>query len=673
MAIFKCKMCGGSLDVVEGATTVTCEYCGSTQTIPKLADEKVARLFDRANHLRRNNEFDKATGIYEQILEENNQDSEVYWSLVLCRYGIEYVEDPATNKRIPTVNRAQFTSIFDDDNFKQALTYADDAQKEIYQCEAEAINEIQKGILEISQKEEPFDVFICYKETDSNGQRTRDSVFANDIYHQLKAEGFKVFYARITLESKLGVAYEPYIFAALNTAKIMIVIGTQPEYFNAVWVKNEWSRYLALVKSNPDKMLIPAYSGMDPYDLPQEFSHLQAQDMSKLGFMSDLVRGIKKILGGGAQKGSSSSSSGVKQTVPAMLKRTQIFLNNGDWENADAKCENILDIEPENGQAYIYKLMAYLQVSREEMIPEKSPTALDDLADFKNVLNYTNIETVERFYAYNNAIKERLAREEAERLEQERLAEEERQRMLEEEDRKRKQKEMENNLVREWKTEGGFYKLLDRLKGWIWIALVAYGIFELSDSYKFSEVNVYYFIDLFEIFIGLYWVFGLGILLDAFKPIHISIMAQVRGMETRLLARFLKRNTASEYAEPFSYYGTNWQVLFGKCKSANILLYVAEYIFRAVEIVLTMIFTKPYLEYLIRLFFRTPTSALEDMLNFADVDEFAEFVKRIIITDELIILVVSLVVLGIIRGIVKNARMKVQRTYLRNNPIADDN
>lgn len=42
-------------------------------------------------------------------------------------------------------------------------------------------------------------------------------------------------------------------------------------------------------------MLIPAYKDMDPYDLPEEFSHLQAQDMGKLGFMQDLIRGIKKI------------------------------------------------------------------------------------------------------------------------------------------------------------------------------------------------------------------------------------------------------------------------------------------------------------------------------------------------------------------------------------------
>ena len=49
-------------------------------------------------------------------------------------------------------------------------------------------------------------------------------------------------------------------------------------------------------KSQGKKVLIPSFKDMDPYDLPEEFSHLQAQDMSKLGFMQDLVHGIKKII-----------------------------------------------------------------------------------------------------------------------------------------------------------------------------------------------------------------------------------------------------------------------------------------------------------------------------------------------------------------------------------------
>jgi len=375
MTLFKCKMCGGALEINNNETVATCEYCGTQQTLPKLDDDRRANMYDRANHFRRNNEFDKAMGIYEQILNEDNTDAEAYWSLVLCRYGIEYVEDPATHKRIPTVNRAQFTSVFDDDNYKSALKYADGYQRNIYEEEAKTINEIQKGILAISQKEEPFDVFICYKETDNNGRRTPDSVLANDLYHQLIQEGFKVFFARITLEDKLGTAYEPYIFAALNSAKVMVVLGTKPEYFKAVWVRNEWSRYLALIKQGQKKMLIPAYKDMDPYDLPEEFSHLQAQDMSKLGFMQDLIRGIKKIAEADTPK-----VAVVKETVHTaettntapLLKRAFMFLEDEDWTSANDYCEKVLDIDPECAMAYLGKLMAELQVKEQELLKNKA-------------------------------------------------------------------------------------------------------------------------------------------------------------------------------------------------------------------------------------------------------------------------------------------------------------
>ena len=375
MALFKCKMCGGTLEINNNETVATCEYCGTQQTLPKLDDDRRANMYDRANHFRRNNEFDKAMGIYEQILNEDNTDAEAYWSLVLCRYGIEYVEDPSSHKRIPTVNRAQFTSIFDDDNYKSALQYADGYQRNIYEEEAKAINEIQKGILAISQKEEPFDVFICYKETDNSGRRTPDSVLANDLYHQLTQEGFKVFFARITLEDKLGSAYEPYIFAALNSAKVMVVLGTKPEFFKAVWVRNEWSRYLALIKQGQKKILIPAYKDMDPYDLPEEFSHLQAQDMSKLGFMQDLIRGIRKI----AQT-ETAKTTVVKETVISggnantapLLRRAYMFLEDGDWNSANEYCEKVLDIDPENASAYLGKLLSELRVRKQEELADQA-------------------------------------------------------------------------------------------------------------------------------------------------------------------------------------------------------------------------------------------------------------------------------------------------------------
>lgn len=439
MSTFNCKMCGGTLEIQTDATVVTCDYCGTQQTLPKLTDEKRTNLYERANHFRRNNDFDKAMAIYEQILDEDQTDAEAYWSLVLCQYGIEYVEDPITRKRIPTVNRAQFTSIFDDDNYKSALQYADSYQRRIYQEETKAINEIQKGILAISQNEEPFDIFICYKESDNNGRRTPDSVLAQDLYYQLTDDGFKVFFSRITLEDKLGTAYEPYIFAALNSAKVMVVLGTKPEYFNAVWVKNEWSRFLALVKSSRgQKMLIPAYRDMNPYDLPEEFSHLQAQDMSKLGFMQDLTRGIKKLVAKDTPVPAptpvsspvvpmQSSARDVSRSDPAtasLVKRMMMFLGDGEWTKADEYCERILDIDPECSKAYIGKLMAKAHIKTLQDLHKADFSSSEISKLYDKACKFSNPDEYDLYKSQYNIYEEKK-REEQARAEQQRRQQEE--------------------------------------------------------------------------------------------------------------------------------------------------------------------------------------------------------------------------------------------------------
>ena len=423
MSTFKCKMCGGSLEIQLNDTVVECEYCGAKQTLPKLNDEKRANLYDRANHFRRNNEFDKASAIYEQILNEDGTDAEAYWSLVLCRYGIEYVEDPLSHKRVPTVHRAQFTSIFDDDNYKMALENADSYQRIIYEGEAKAINEIQKGILAISQKEEPFDVFICYKETDSNGKRTRDSVLAQDLYYELIEQGFKVFFARITLEDKLGSAYEPYIFAALNSAKVMVVLGTKAEFFNAVWVKNEWSRYLSLIKNGAKKTLIPAYRDMDPYDLPQEFSHLQAQDMSKLGFMQDLIRGINKIaeVEKPTAKATRESTASAAKSANPLLERAFIFIEDGDFQSGDEYCEKVLDEDPRCAEAYLGKLMIDLKVKKRRQLATVENSFADNI-NYKRIIRFGSDELIEEVNQYLEEVQSaQLAKEEAKAEEARRL------------------------------------------------------------------------------------------------------------------------------------------------------------------------------------------------------------------------------------------------------------
>lgn len=366
MAIIKCKMCGGDIEISADKTFGTCEYCGSTMTLPKVDDEQRAAAFNRGNHFRRSGEFDKALAVYERIVAEDDNDAEAHWCCALCRFGIEYVEDPATYEWLPTCHRASFDSFLEDVDYLAAVEHSDGITRRQYQKDAAKIAEVQRGILATSQNEQPFDVFLCYKETGEDGRRTRDSLMAQEVYYELTEQGYRVFFARITLEDKAGTEYEPYIFAALNSAKVMVVIGTKPEHFNAVWVKNEWSRFLSMMKKDRSKLLLPCYRDMDPYDLPEALSVLQSYDMSKIGFMQDLIRGIKKVIDAG--KPQEAAKETVKETVvvhneggsnvQALLKRGNMALEDGEWSKADEFFEQVLNQDAECGAAYLGKFLA---------------------------------------------------------------------------------------------------------------------------------------------------------------------------------------------------------------------------------------------------------------------------------------------------------------------------
>ena len=364
MSIYKCKMCGGTIDVQEGQNVVTCEFCGTTQTVHSFDNEKKTTYFRRAEALRYKCEFDKAAGIYETIVSEFPKEAEAYWGLVLCKFGIEYVNDPKTGFKIPTCHRTRFESIFEDSDFKNVIKYADIVARIIYEKEAKEISKLQKAILDISSKEDAFDIFICYKETDKTGERTKDSVLAQDIYEELTNEGFRVFFSRITLEDKLGSQYEPYIFAALHSSKVMLHVTTSNEHSESVWVRNEWSRYLSLIQEGQKKTLIPCYKGITAYDLPDEMQNLQGQDMSKIGSMQDLIRGINKIIGKNKKVNATFYSTGdvsinaEQEAFEAQIRKGYVYLSKKMFKDAEETFNNAVKLVEKCGRAYIGLMLA---------------------------------------------------------------------------------------------------------------------------------------------------------------------------------------------------------------------------------------------------------------------------------------------------------------------------
>lgn len=383
-------MCGGDLNITADEKIIECEFCGTTQTIPDGNDEKKTNLFNRANRLRMDNEFDKAAGVYESIVAEFPEDAEGYWGLVLCSYGIEYVDDAKTGKKIPTCHRTLTFSVMDDDNFIQACENADVVARGIYREEAKVIDKLQQQIIAVVENEEPYDVFICYKETDDiTKQRTEDSLIAQDIYTELIKEGYKVFFSRVTLRDKAGTEYEPYIYAALKSAKIMLAIGTKFDYYDAVWVKNEWSRYISMMADDSSKHLIPCFKNLDAYDIPKEFKNLQALDMGEVTFFKNLTDNVERFVPREAKE--HTVVENIVSSTGALTKRGYIYLEDKDFIKADEYFDKALDENPEDSKAYLGKFLVTMRISSVEEI-DNYLIRIDTFKDFERAVRFADAQ-----------------------------------------------------------------------------------------------------------------------------------------------------------------------------------------------------------------------------------------------------------------------------------------
>ena len=362
MSGLNCNVCGGELELQPQLSYGVCQFCGHKQPLSR-ADGAQIEALNHANDLRRQCEFDEAIEAYNDLLSRDSKNAEAHWGLLLSRYGVEYVKESDSEARKPTLHRLRKRAITSDPAYLQALKYAPDEEaRALYQAEGEKIAGIQKGIIELIPREAPYDVFICYKENDGEGHLTEDYSLANAIYIKLTELGYRVFFANITLQGVLGSAYEPHIFSALNSARVMLVVATKREYANAVWVRNEWSRYLELIDQNPDdsRVLIPCYKGMRAYDLPEAFKMLQAQDLNSLTAMENLVRRIREVapLRGDAPTPGPKPTPIREGSGSRELSNLRRLLAMGHYGDANQAAERLAGQYADSGVYWFYRAAA---------------------------------------------------------------------------------------------------------------------------------------------------------------------------------------------------------------------------------------------------------------------------------------------------------------------------
>lgn len=371
MGGLKCKMCGSNLDIGDSITVCKCEKCGTSQTVPDIEDDKELKLFERAGRLRFNCDFDKAARIYNTITDSYTEEAEGYWGLILCKYGIEYA-DNASGKKVPVCHRISYDSVMDDEDFELVMENSDSESRAIFREEAKIIEENRKKYIQIAESEQPYDIYISYRAKDDNGDKTAVSEIAGHLYNKLTSARYRVFLSEAALKGKKQSDCEPYIYSALNSANVMLALGTSYDDYNNVWVKNEWNRYLEIAEKNKNKCLIPCYKDVDEYDIPKEFAGLKVCQLGNDDTFNNIMAEIANVV---KQESVNQPAPKPEKAEPAEeieLEEIEIIepvdinklldegfsaISDKNWKKANKLFFHVLDEEPDNSKAYWGQLL----------------------------------------------------------------------------------------------------------------------------------------------------------------------------------------------------------------------------------------------------------------------------------------------------------------------------
>lgn len=396
-----CKTCGGPVN--RAGNYYVCEYCRNKWEIDSGND---IHAVDRANawSALRDGDFEKAAELFENIIVKVAKNHEAYWGRALALAGIVYVTDMNENKKVPTCNNITENSFMTDKDVQKAISLAPADIADGYKQQAEYIEKVRIEWLEKASKEPAYDVFISFKDSDrENGiERTQDSIDAQDLYNALVAEGYKVFFSRISLRDKIAEQYEPYIYNAIKTAKVMIVFGEKPEYFSSVWIKNEWSRFKTRIEKGEKhkNSLVVVYKNMNPGNLPVVLKSRQCLNASDMTFLSDLTRHIKRVIeeskrnvhlekieiaGGQIAKKASAltvNSVQIREIGAGAIAETSIsekqsisliqtYLGEHQWQEAATLADDVLFNNPSCAEAIWCKLLSTYQVATNDALVKK--------------------------------------------------------------------------------------------------------------------------------------------------------------------------------------------------------------------------------------------------------------------------------------------------------------
>jgi len=271
----ECSTCGG--DLIPFGDNYRCVNCNNVYEITEKISEEETILLNMANSFRRRLNFDEALETYEQVLDKNPTLSEANRGALLCDYGIIYEKDTGSERYIPTCHRLNEKPV---ERCAYYQYLSNEARERATEIEA-----LRSNILAQSKRIQTYDIFICYKQTEEGERITKEAKWAREIYefltYKIKDQlGFapRVFFAERSLAGS-NVNYEPHIYSALRSSKLMLVLASSIGHVNSPWVKNEWKRYAKYIAEGEEKVIRVIADDIEAYDLPKDLRKNQVIDI----------------------------------------------------------------------------------------------------------------------------------------------------------------------------------------------------------------------------------------------------------------------------------------------------------------------------------------------------------------------------------------------------------
>lgn len=371
--------------------------------------QKLEAMYAAANHLFTDREYEKAEEKYAELIEAGAGNvAEVYWRKIMCRYGVEYVKSEYLNRYVPTLYNLDMTRPEELSDAKELMhVCAGTEDEEYYRENLKFINNIIARYEQV-KLDNAYDVFISVKQQDG-GAATEDSERAGQLYVKLQGYGLRVFNSRYT-HIPAGEEYEPYILAALRSAKMLIIVSGRDGYIRAPWVENEWKRYLWLMRSEKlkygkteRKLVAYLFGGMKAGDLPRGLQGLQAitEDPDSASKLNDALRSTfpNKFNTPAAKKDDSAA-------IEKRVNHAFIQLSHGDFAGAEKNLNGIMADDAENARVYLGLLLTELKLKTPDELAN-TDGSFKDKYNFIYALDYADESMKQQLNGYLIAIETR--------------------------------------------------------------------------------------------------------------------------------------------------------------------------------------------------------------------------------------------------------------------------